>query len=82
VVETLFLFLLSLGLASAHRRRRGSFFILDDKETNNQGLHRFLCDNNIFIGIKDCYAILVKSYGNLDSGSLQALTLAYPNTPA
>ena len=21
-----------------HRRRRGSFFILDDKETNNQGL--------------------------------------------
>jgi len=28
----------SLGLASVRRHRGGSFFILDDKETNNQGL--------------------------------------------
>ena len=35
-----------------------------------------------FIGIKDCCAILVKTYGNLDSGSIEALTLAYPNAPA
>ena len=36
----------------------------------------------LFIGIKDCCAILVKTYGNLDSGSIEALTLAYPTAPA
>jgi len=35
-----------------------------------------------FIGIKDCCAILVKTYGNLDRGSIEALTLAYSSAPA
>ncbi|WP_343524088.1 hypothetical protein [Pedobacter sp.] len=45
-------------------------------------MDRFLCDNVVFIGIKDCCAILVKTYGNLYCGSIEALTLALPNAPA
>jgi len=33
-----------------------------------------------FIGIKDCCAILVKTYGNLNCGSIEALTSAYSTT--
>jgi len=35
-----------------------------------------------FIGIKDCCAILVKTYGNLNCGSIEALTSAYSTAPA
>jgi len=61
---------------------QGSFFILGDKETNNHSSHRFLSDKVVFMGIKDCCAILVKTYGNLNCGSIEALTLAYPSAPA